>query len=155
MSFLSLRVKSGVTPQTPAISEPGAIAPIHKSFLKWAGGKSKLLPKLRELGIEKGHRFIEPFVGSGVVSLNMPHKKIIIGDTNRALVNLWSVIGLVKDKHIDDAREIFTLHFNNPDKERFYYDMRGCSMNFMRMGIPRTKARQDCFFISTATVSTG
>jgi DNA adenine methylase len=62
----------------------------HKSFLKWAGGKMQLLGKLRELGVESGNTYIEPFVGSGVIALNMPHERIMIGDTNPAVIAMWS-----------------------------------------------------------------
>lgn len=93
----------------------------HKSFLKWAGGKIKLLPKLREIGIEEGNRFIEPFVGSGVVSLNMPHNEIIIGDSNRALINLWQELFTKKEIVLNAARTYFVERYN---EEGMYYDVR-------------------------------
>jgi DNA adenine methylase len=83
------------------------------------GGKISLLPKLREIGITEGKRFIEPFVGSGVVSLNMPHPSIIIGDTNPALIALWSQI---KDNpyFVDTwAWRYFTPETNT--EENFYH----------------------------------
>lgn len=90
----------------------------HKSFLKWAGGKIKLLPKLRELGIESGKRFIEPFVGSGVVSLNMPHPELIIGDTNEGLIALWTAIKENGEEFIKTAETFFRPAYNN--KHKFY-----------------------------------
>lgn len=97
----------------------------HKSFLKWAGGKVKLLPRLRELGIEEGKRFIEPFVGSGVVSLNMPHREIIIADTNGGLINLWECLA-VKD-FIRECSHYFHPDFNN---EKSYYEIRDSFNSF-------------------------
>ncbi len=92
----------------------------HKSFLKWAGGKIKLLPKLRELGIESGKRFIEPFVGSGVVSLNMPHPELIMADTNPALIALWCQIRFNKNV-VKDLGHYFDSQLNHEDT---YYKLR-------------------------------
>lgn len=64
---------------------------MNKSFLKWAGGKSKLLPIiLPELSGFK--RLIEPFVGSGVVFLNCEQQEIIINDFNSDLINTYQQI---------------------------------------------------------------
>ncbi len=93
----------------------------HKSFLKWAGGKMQLLEKLQELGIEQGKRFVEPFVGSGVITLNMPHKEIIIADTNVGLMNLWRGLAQEGELFIDDCRQYFSPRYNN---EMSYYDIR-------------------------------
>jgi len=94
---------------------------MNKSFLKWAGGKSKLLSKLQELGINEGKRFIEPFVGSGVVSLNMPHKTIIIGDSNLGLINLWGGLMDGGEDFIKCCQEVFETYGNT---EKSYYKAR-------------------------------
>jgi DNA adenine methylase len=99
----------------------------YKSFLKWAGGKIKLLPKLRELGIESGDRYLEPFVGSGVVALNMPHEKIIIGDANSDLIALWSSIKSAGDKFISSAERYFTKERST---EENYYKIRDLFNSF-------------------------
>src|SRR5690625_4128135 len=52
---------------------------LTKPFLKWAGGKFKIIDKiLAEL--PKGQRLIEPFVGSGAVFLNAPYKQFLLAD---------------------------------------------------------------------------
>jgi DNA adenine methylase len=56
-----------------------------KSFLKWAGGKSRLLPIILP-ELQGYNRLIEPFVGSGVVFLNSNQKEIIINDFNSDLI---------------------------------------------------------------------
>lgn len=94
---------------------------INKSFLKWAGGKTQLLPKLIELGIYGGRRYVEPFVGSGVVALNMPHEKIIIADTNPGVIALWNQIKNNKE-FIADAAHYFNERYNN--NEEMYYIIR-------------------------------
>jgi len=50
------------------------------SFLKWAGGKGKILPFLIAQFPISAKRIIEPFVGSGVVFLNTNYKNVLIND---------------------------------------------------------------------------
>ena len=40
-----------------------------KPFLKWAGGKYRVLPQIEKI-LPHGNRLIEPFVGSGAVFLS-------------------------------------------------------------------------------------
>jgi DNA adenine methylase len=92
---------------------------MNKAFLKWAGGKSQLVPKILSLMPEKhSGRFFEPFVGSGVMALNVPHESIVIGDVNDGLMAVW--LGLKRDgeKFIEDAKTCFNPAYNT--KSRFY-----------------------------------
>ena len=62
-----------------------------KPFLKWAGGKYRILDKiLREL--PAGARFVEPFAGSCAVYLNADFPKALICDLNSDLINLYRQI---------------------------------------------------------------
>lgn len=69
-----------------------------KPFLKWAGGKTQLLNEIesrlpnREIKV-----LIEPFIGSGAVTLYLAQKiksleKVYINDRNPELVLVWNVI---------------------------------------------------------------
>lgn len=68
-----------------------------KPFLKWAGGKSHLLPQMTGLfpnGLEKFDTFIEPFVGGGAVLFHIlshyPNiKNVVINDINARLINAY------------------------------------------------------------------
>ncbi|MEZ5104499.1 MAG: Dam family site-specific DNA-(adenine-N6)-methyltransferase [Draconibacterium sp.] len=68
-----------------------------KPFLKWAGGKSHLLPQIAGLfpnGLEKFDTFIEPFVGGGAVLFHIlshyPNiKNVVINDINARLINAY------------------------------------------------------------------
>lgn len=69
------------------------LSPI-RPCLKWAGGKARVLPKIREAlyGVP-GERLVEPFVGSGVVFLNLQRfSRLLIADTNKDLVALFQII---------------------------------------------------------------
>lgn len=73
----------------------------NKSPLKWAGGKSKLLPSL--LPILDKHRedvFIEPFMGSCTVSLNFDATQYQLSDLNGDLVNFFSTISAGDTHHV-------------------------------------------------------
>ena len=70
-----------------------------KPFLKWAGGKTQLLPiissKLPE-DINEKTRYIEPFIGAGAVFFEMVKKQhfeeYIINDINSKLISLYTII---------------------------------------------------------------
>lgn len=68
---------------------------MNKSFLKWAGGKTRALPEimpvLDNLILEqKTTRFVEPFFGSGVVSLNLQGvDSFLVNDFNKDLIELF------------------------------------------------------------------
>jgi hypothetical protein len=52
-----------------------------KPFLKWAGGKYKIIDKVVN-NLPAGNRLIEPFVGSGAVFMNTHYESYILGDAN-------------------------------------------------------------------------
>jgi DNA adenine methylase len=79
----------------------------HKhSFLKWAGGKGKVLPSILSV-FPSATRIVEPFVGSGIVFLNTDHKEILINDINSDLITTYNAI---KENPIDliaECRKLF------------------------------------------------
>lgn len=55
-------------------------------FLKWAGGKTRLIPEIKGFVPETINNFIEPFVGAGSVFLSIKPEKAIINDLNKILL---------------------------------------------------------------------
>jgi DNA adenine methylase len=96
---------------------------MNKAFLKWAGGKSQLLEKLTSLmpPVNSKGRYIEPFVGSGVIALNMPHSEIIVGDVNEGLMATWIELQRHGERFITAAKQYFTADRNTPEK---FYEYR-------------------------------
>jgi DNA adenine methylase len=92
----------------------------QRSFLKWAGGKFKLLSVLLPL-IPSGKRLIEPFVGSGVVFLNTDFETYCLNDNNPDLINLFTILRDQPDSFIHDTSKLFNKHFNTAIK---YYELR-------------------------------
>ena len=63
-----------------------------KPFIKWAGGKEKEWPIIRENLPNKFERYIEPFVGGGAVYLNINCETSIINDKSEELMLLYKMI---------------------------------------------------------------
>lgn len=61
-------------------------------IIKWAGGKEKELPYIKENLPNKIDRYIEPFVGGGAVFFDLNIKNSIINDKSEELINLYRCI---------------------------------------------------------------
>lgn len=82
-----------------------------RPFLKWAGGKYRLLDKL--VPHLKGKKLIEPFVGSGAVFLNIPFERYTLGDINPDLINLYECLKKERNKFVNYCRSFFTPENNH------------------------------------------
>jgi len=73
------------------LSELGTLGPVElqRPFLKWAGGKTKLVPAIRALVPPEAKRLIEPFVGSGAVALNLDLPSALLADANDDLIGVY------------------------------------------------------------------
>ena len=65
-----------------------------KPFLRWAGGKSRLLGALLPFAPSKFRNYHEPFLGSGAMffALRSRAQACFLSDLNTELVNLWRVV---------------------------------------------------------------
>lgn len=108
-----------------------------KPFLKWAGGKTQLLPTIdyflpESFRTEKKVTYIEPFVGGGAMLFYMlqtyPNiKKAIINDINPHLINAYRVIRDTPDLLIAALKEIENKYRTLKEYERqkdFYLAIR-------------------------------
>lgn len=97
-------------------------------FVKFAGGKRKLLPLLREhVPLEFFHpppeslaRYYEPFVGGGALFFDLDHPRSVLGDTCGPLMNAYCMIkdnvdGLVRRlrEHVNDKEHYLTVRERN------------------------------------------
>lgn len=57
--------------------------------IKSQGIKTKLVPWIMELAPKVNGKWIEPFLGTGVVAFNSGYKKAILNDTNPHIVNFY------------------------------------------------------------------
>jgi DNA adenine methylase len=88
-----------------------------KPFLKWAGGKSRLVDRINEV-LPKGARLIEPFVGSGAVFMNADFPDYLLADSNPDLINLYQHLKDDGAEFVNEARQYFQPEFNT--QECFY-----------------------------------
>jgi DNA adenine methylase len=60
--------------------------------IKSQGIKTKLVPWIMELAPKVSGRWIEPFLGTGVVAFNSGYKKALLNDTNPHIINFYKGI---------------------------------------------------------------
>lgn len=89
----------------------------HRSFLKWAGGKYNCLNKILAT-LPTGKRLIEPFAGSGVVSLNATYPAYLLGESNGDVVHLYKYLQKEGQEFINYCQTLFIPEHNN--KGRYY-----------------------------------
>lgn len=94
--------------------EPREAAP----FVKWVGGKSRLLSQLRPLlppGVEQ-MRHVEPFVGGGALFFSRRPRRALLTDINPSLVTTYSAIRDDVEAVIGALRRLASRH----SKESYY-----------------------------------
>lgn len=98
-------------------------------FAKWAGGKTQLLAKLKELMPESYDTYFEPFVGGGALFFDIAPKKAYINDSNSELICVYecfrndddfnSLLGLL-DEHEKNHSEEYYYSIREMDKNPFF-----------------------------------
>jgi len=64
----------------------------RRSFLRWAGSKKKLLPRLRKFWTGENQRYVEPFAGSACLFFSLRPNSAILGDSNKDLINVYRIL---------------------------------------------------------------
>jgi len=91
-----------------------------RPFLKWAGNKFRIIDRVAKR-LPEGRRLVEPFVGSGAVFLNTRYQRYLLCDSNRDLIDLYSLIKEDGEAFIASARPLFNDKHNTPER---YYALR-------------------------------
>ncbi|SOB90333.1 DNA adenine methylase Dam [Ureibacillus xyleni] len=108
---------------------------LAKPFIKWAGGKQKVLSQLEqylpnELKEGKCHTYIEPFVGGGAMLFYVLQRysidRAIISDTNSDLITTFLAVKQNVDELISRLKELQEHYYSLEEAEKsiFYYQMR-------------------------------
>lgn len=82
--------------------------------IKSQGIKTKLVPWIMDLAPKTKGRWIEPFLGTGVVAFNSGYKKAILNDTNPHIINFYkqiqdgSITAPLMKRYLEEEGEILS-----------------------------------------------
>ncbi|HAH96354.1 MAG TPA: DNA adenine methylase [Firmicutes bacterium] len=97
--------------------------PNYRPFLKWPGGKRRLVPLLASQAQWPARRVVEPFCGSAVFSLSIAAAGLVdevwLNDINSDLINLFRVAAFELDPLVQICAGLFVPENNTA--ERYYY----------------------------------
>jgi DNA adenine methylase len=93
------------------------------TFIKWAGGKRRLIKSLESLFPKKIDRYFEPFLGGGAVFFYIKQKynprHIMISDNNPELINTFKVVKTKPKELITKLSE-----HKKRNSKKYYYKIR-------------------------------
>jgi DNA adenine methylase len=107
LAQLELKLSTQARPDEAAFVRP---------FLKWAGGKTQLLPQLAQFYPRRGtvDRYVEPFLGSGAVYFHfkamVQPRRALLWDNNRELVDTFQAVQSSVDQVIKLLRKYQKQH---------------------------------------------
>ena len=98
-----------------------------KSFIVWAGGKSKLYERIANYFPQDITTYIEPFVGGGSIGLrvleNNVARNVVFSDTNTQLINTFIAVRDHPDELIKRLHAIQVTYdfFETMEEKKLYY----------------------------------
>ena len=97
-------------------------------FLKWPGGKRRLLPELRASLPSEFGTYFEPFVGAGALLFDLQPKRFVISDRNAELIECYQALQadigplIAQLQRLENSKELYLAIREldrNPDYKRF------------------------------------
>ena len=95
-----------------------------RPFLKWVGGKSKLIPQYQPYLPQGYSAYHEPFLGGGALFFHLLPQRAVLSDINEELVNTYQC---VRDR-VDELIILLREHRDRHSRD-YYYHIRGCGFN--------------------------
>ncbi|MEM7608657.1 MAG: DNA adenine methylase [Myxococcota bacterium] len=140
-SLARIALKRIAVPKLAAAREERRPTP----FLKWVGGKGRILPQLQPLlpaGVDR-MRHVEPFVGGGALFFSRLPKRALLRDINPNLINAYETLRDDVESLIPELEKLALHH----SPERYYrvrerYNAGGSSLQRAAMFIYLNKT---CF----------
>lgn len=105
---------------TTAVSSPTIPVKQHlRPFLKWAGGKQRLIPQYQQYfpPCQHIHHYFEPFIGGGAIFFHFQPTFTTLADRNKTLIEVYQAVQQDVEAVIDALR----LHRNEAD---YFYEIR-------------------------------
>jgi len=97
-----------------------------RPFIKWAGGKTQLLPDLLRHAPQRFGRYHEPFIGSAALffalhSQGRLHAGAVLSDSNAELIGVYRTVRDDVEPLIDALR----MHAAHAGERDYFYEIRG------------------------------
>ncbi|WP_324672561.1 Dam family site-specific DNA-(adenine-N6)-methyltransferase [Mycoplasma sp. 888] len=92
-----------------------------RPFVKWAGGKTQILDKLKTYIPEEFNDYYEPFVGGGALVFDLRPEVAYINDVNEELINVYQCF--LNNKLFEKFKQELKKHEQNHSEE-YYYQIR-------------------------------
>ncbi len=116
-------MKRHTTIQHPELPLSLSLAPAKKPFVRWVGGKARLLPRILPHVSADIRDYYEPFLGGGAVflALNSRIRGLAhLADLNDHLICAWVAL---RDQ--PDGFKALLDYYRENDSKEFYYETRG------------------------------
>jgi DNA adenine methylase len=116
-----------------------------RPILKWAGGKRQLLPWLRPYYPKQFSRYLEPFLGSGAVFLDLHNagaldgRDVRLSDVNADVIGCYQAVREDPDAVIAELERLSADYRKDP--ARAYYTVRDVRFNPARREAQTSPAR--------------
>ena len=115
-------------PDSVEVAAPRSARP----FLKWAGGKTQLLPRLLERVPARVHTYYEPFLGGGALFFALASdperapRHAVLGDLSAELITAYATVRdqLPELTHALAALEVRYIDVSEEDRRAVYYELR-------------------------------
>lgn len=90
-----------------------------RPFLKWAGGKQRLIAQYQEYfpAFHRINCYYEPFIGSGAIFFHYQPKTAVLADRNKTLMEVYQAV----QQDVDAVISALHLHHNDSD---YFYEVR-------------------------------
>ncbi|MGK7900798.1 MAG: DNA adenine methylase [Hormoscilla sp.] len=89
-----------------------------RPFLKWAGGKNRLIPQYKPY-FPKFKNYYEPFLGGGAVFFHLQPQDAVLTDINPDLINTYCCV----KEQVEEVIDLLQKHQRQHSKD-YYYEMR-------------------------------
>lgn len=108
-----------------------------RPFLRWAGSKKWLIQKNYRITLERGSKYVEPFLGSGSMFFSVLPGNSILTDSNPHLINCFKAMR-------DETAELFSVYQNliASHSDHQYYTIRD------RLQVSGTSAAADFLYLN-------
>ncbi|MBC6474095.1 MAG: DNA adenine methylase [Hormoscilla sp. GM102CHS1] len=90
-----------------------------RPFLKWAGGKNRLIPQYQLYFPKSFNTYYEPFLGGGAVFFHLQPQDAVLTDINPELINTYCCV----KEQVEEVIDILQKHQRQHSRD-YYYKMR-------------------------------